>query len=150
MQLMKNLTILFHILGTNNINRVCLPVHGLNAQRIAGGRPAIVAGWGMTEKSDSSDILMHTRVNFRDVRICKKKYPKNFNGKSQLCLLGENGQDSCSGDSGGPLVLSGPSSPPYLLIGITSYGPVPCGQKYSPAVYTSVSRYVNWINKHIK
>jgi len=48
----------------------------------------------------------------------------------------------CSSDSGGPLVQSD------MVIGIVSWGKVPCGQKNSPSVYVRVSAFVNWIEQN--
>jgi len=47
----------------------------------------------------------------------------------------------CSGDSGGPLVASGREA---ILLGITSYGAENCAPS-SPAFYTRVSAYLEWI-----
>lgn len=49
----------------------------------------------------------------------------------------------CSGDSGGPLTENGE------VIGILSWGFVPCGSVDRPSVYVAVSEYVNWINEII-
>jgi hypothetical protein len=70
-------------------------------------------------------------------------------GDGQLCAGGVEGKDSCTGDSGGPLMSTGISSRDgrtrYFLAGIVSYGPVPCGKKDWPGVYTRVARYTDWI-----
>lgn len=68
----------------------------------------------------------------------------------QICFGGIKGQDSCGGDSGGPLVMSGTTGPPFLQVGLVSYGPVNCGQKDVPGVYTSVSHYRNWIETNMR
>lgn len=69
---------------------------------------------------------------------------------SLLCA-GElsGGKDTCQGDSGGPLqiVLKKPYCM-YSLIGITSFGKF-CGFPNSPAIYTRVSQYVNWIEANV-
>jgi secreted trypsin-like serine protease len=49
------------------------------------------------------------------------------------------------GDSGGPLVQELPDGS-RELIGIVSWGVIPCGQSNAPSVYTRVSAYVDWIN----
>ena len=68
----------------------------------------------------------------------------------QLCLLGEDGRDSCTGDSGGPVVVSHENGPPFFQIGIVSFGPQNCGDELLPAVYTDVSQYIDWINENMK
>lgn len=50
------------------------------------------------------------------------------------------------GDSGGPLILNG-SKPE--LIGIVSWGIVPCGTVGAASVYTKVYSFVNWIENII-
>ncbi|RWS26828.1 complement factor I-like protein [Leptotrombidium deliense] len=50
------------------------------------------------------------------------------------------------GDSGGPLVHFERNV--GTLIGIVSFGPIEsCGERGSAAVYTKVSKYVDWINE---
>ena len=68
----------------------------------------------------------------------------------QLCVGGEDGKDTCIGDSGAPLIISGPQSPPFLQLGIVSFGPEKCGLENMPAVYTSVKHYRSWIEKNLK
>lgn len=50
------------------------------------------------------------------------------------------GTSACSGDSGGPLDQNGE------LVGIVSWGMIPCGSVGAPSVYTKVSSYIHWIN----
>lgn len=52
----------------------------------------------------------------------------------------EGGISACSGDSGSPLVQNGE------LVGIVSWGYIPCGQPNRPSVYVRVSAYTTWIN----
>lgn len=52
---------------------------------------------------------------------------------------------ACSGDSGGPLVqLTG--SEQYVLVGLVSWGYIPCGR--GPSVFTRVSAHTSWIESH--
>ncbi|GLG99470.1 CLIP domain-containing serine protease 2 [Gryllus bimaculatus] len=49
------------------------------------------------------------------------------------------------GDSGGPLqVQEQPRSAVFTVVGVTSFGPDPCGGK-KPGVYVRVANYVPWI-----
>ncbi len=59
------------------------------------------------------------------------------------------GKDSCQGDSGGPLVYRTNVGEPFYQIGITSFGTKECGTG-TPAVYTRVSAYLDWIETHLK
>ncbi|XP_034667700.1 lectizyme [Drosophila subobscura] len=51
---------------------------------------------------------------------------------------------ACNGDSGGPLVVETENAPSEL-VGIVSWGYIPCGLAQLPSVYTRVSAYVDWI-----
>lgn len=53
------------------------------------------------------------------------------------------GLSPCSGDSGGPLVKSN------FVVGVASWVVAPCGVLGAPAVYTKVSAYLDFINKHV-
>lgn len=50
------------------------------------------------------------------------------------------GVSACSGDSGGPLEQNGE------LVGIVSWGYIPCGSVGAPSVYTRTSAHIDWIN----
>lgn len=54
------------------------------------------------------------------------------------------GYSACSGDSGGPLIQANAKGNPEL-IGVVSWGIVPCGTTGAPSVYTRVSAYNDWI-----
>ncbi|CAD7079088.1 unnamed protein product [Hermetia illucens] len=58
------------------------------------------------------------------------------------------GVSACSGDSGGPFVQANASGN-LEIIGVVSWGYIPCGSVDAPSVYTRVSAYVDWINKNI-
>lgn len=53
--------------------------------------------------------------------------------------------DACSGDSGGPLVQKTESGD-YVLVGLVSWGYIPCGR--GPSVFTRVSAHTGWIETH--
>lgn len=63
----------------------------------------------------------------------------------------KGGTDSCQGDSGGPLWkwIGHGETKRAVLIGIVSRG-AGCGRKDTPGIYTKVSSYVKWIQKHIR
>ncbi|CAH2086012.1 unnamed protein product [Euphydryas editha] len=70
--------------------------------------------------------------------------------EKQLCAGGSEGQDSCRGDSGGPLMGQVSSMENWMVIGIVSYGPTPCGLYGWPVVYTRVTAFVDWILANIR
>jgi len=51
------------------------------------------------------------------------------------------------GDSGGPLIVRDGNRP--ILIGIVSWGIVPCGTAGAPSVYSRVSKFNSWISQHM-
>ena len=61
------------------------------------------------------------------------------------------GKDSCNGDSGGPLVYrkNNGEGVPWYQVGIVSFGTRECGIG-SPAIYTRITAYINWIADHLK
>ena len=67
--------------------------------------------------------------------------------KAQMCAGGVTGKDSCKGDSGGPLMYEDGRT--YEVIGIVSFGPVPCGMEGVPGVYSKVWEYLDWIRSNI-
>lgn len=132
------------------VHPVCLPPQGLSARRVVGDREAVVAGWGTTESGQGSSRLLHVLIPIESNTICNATYSGTM-VKEQICFGGNIGKDSCAGDSGGPLVVGGPGDqPPFLQIGIVSYGPSSCGLESVPGVYTSVSHYRDWIDINIK
>jgi secreted trypsin-like serine protease len=83
---------------------------------------------------------------------CEKTYNARTQRKMKLGLLdtqmcaGHPSRDTCQGDSGGPLQikLHYESKLVPFVVGITSFGPEPCGVD-KPAIYTRVSSYIPWI-----
>ncbi|KAL7644135.1 UNVERIFIED_CONTAM: hypothetical protein RMT77_004959 [Armadillidium vulgare] len=132
------------------IEPVCLPPKDFNFKAFAGNRDPVAAGWGLTENGDRSDILLQVNIPIADDALCRKRYKENFVA-NQLCIGGsEGGFDTCSGDSGAPLFMAGRDGPPFIEVGIASFGSFPCGLEGFPAVYTNVADYRDWIIKSMK
>lgn len=99
-----------------------------------------------------SDYLMKVVLDILKLTECKKVYEKqkvSFQkglDPTQLCAgTLDGGKDTCQGDSGGPLQVT--LKEPYCMyniIGVTSTG-LFCGYANTPAVYTTVAKYVDWI-----
>eukprot|EP00397_Hematodinium_sp_SG-2012_P044631 GEMP01049896.1.p1 GENE.GEMP01049896.1~~GEMP01049896.1.p1 ORF type:complete len:365 (+),score=-10.48 GEMP01049896.1:94-1188(+) len=130
------------------VRAVCLPPQNIDMVNLSNKMP-IAAGWGITENGTTSNRLLHVDLPFVDHSQCNATHRGHIVNE-QICVGGRAGQDSCGGDSGGPLVLGGPTGPPYLQIGVVSYGPTNCGQQSVPGVYTSVTHYRNWIEEKLK
>lgn len=74
---------------------------------------------------------------------------------NMICAGTESGErDSCQGDSGGPLMIK-QADGSWQQVGIVSWGAQPltsavvspCGNKQLYAVYTRLSKYIDWINR---
>ncbi|XP_075157084.1 serine Protease Immune Response Integrator [Haematobia irritans] len=108
-------------------------------------------GYGHTQFGGiGSQQLLKTDLKAVSNKDCLKFYSNDYaeapNGilSSQLCAGDPVGlRDTCQGDSGGPLVnLVGPFKRGYV-VAITSFG-LGCASG-SPAIYTRVSSYLDWI-----
>ncbi|XP_033208181.1 serine protease snake-like [Belonocnema kinseyi] len=120
------------------------------------GKSAIATGFGKTsyENAEGSDDLMKVQLDYVSQENCTNSFKSDIGSKqmpvgitlTMLCAgIMEGGKDTCQGDSGGPLqrVLSEPYCM-YSIVGITSFGKF-CAFKNSPAVYSRVSSYLDWI-----
>ncbi|XP_077285596.1 serine protease snk-like [Arctopsyche grandis] len=115
---------------------------------------SIATGWGKIGYVEAaSDTLQKVDLQIIDQRVCSTFYKDRNNRKlirgiisEQMCAGDLNGgKDTCQGDSGGPLQIQDPEiACAYQLIGVTSFG-VGCGGANSPAVYTRISSYIDWI-----
>ncbi|XP_072929942.1 CLIP domain-containing serine protease HP8-like [Epargyreus clarus] len=111
-----------------------------------------VAGWGKTERRSFSDVKLKVALPVRSQEDCRNVYKKASKEISdrQLCAGGDKGQDSCRGDSGGPLMGQIPTLQNWIVVGVVSYGPSPCGSRGWPGVYTRVTSYLEWIISNMK
>ncbi|KAJ8976561.1 hypothetical protein NQ317_014214 [Molorchus minor] len=117
---------------------------------------ATATGWGRTDyAAENSDRLRKVTLDIYDNNLCSKTYQKEKdlpNGvSSNMLCAGEikGGRDTCQGDSGGPLLITKEGNRcKFYIIGVTSFGKS-CGQENTPAVYTKISRYVDWIERTI-
>ncbi|KAF7418987.1 hypothetical protein HZH68_001640 [Vespula germanica] len=110
-----------------------------------------LSGWGSVSNTSIAkmpDVLQKAILPTVDLVECKEALYKII-GPSPLhdtnvCtgpLTG--GYSACSGDSGGPLVQNS------TVIGVVSWGIIPCGTYGAPSVYTRVSAFTNWIEDKI-
>lgn len=110
------------------------------------GTASTVTGWGRNNNVDPAtfpDDLLFGAVSITSNSDCATTYGAIFIPGTQICAIGgvTNARvNVCSGDSGGPLV----SNSPVSLLGLTSYGRIPCGSE-SPGVFTRVSAFLGWI-----
>lgn len=136
---------LIHLQVPFNLNNfasaIPLPPNG----QIASGTSTL-HGWGSVSRGlrpEYPDILQTVSKPVLLFSLCRSLLGSNSPlHETNLCtgpITG--GVSACSGDSGGPLVQNG------QLIGVVSWGVVPCGLPGAPSVYTRVSAHITWINE---
>ncbi|XP_011499751.1 PREDICTED: trypsin-like [Ceratosolen solmsi marchali] len=109
---------------------------------------AVLSGWGSisrTKKRILPSYLQTARMPLIDLQQCRRMLtvvdpnsPFELSADNICTGPGRGLLSSCNGDSGGPLIANN------QVIGITSWGTVPCSG-CTPSVYTKVSSYINWI-----
>lgn len=102
---------------------------------------------GQGELFAGSARLLETAVETIATPRCAARYGSSAVGAGQICAgLEQGGKDSCQGDSGGPLMAYDSGGCPRQ-IGVVSWGDK-CAEKGAFGVYTRVSHYADWIQKH--
>ncbi|CAL8093648.1 unnamed protein product [Orchesella dallaii] len=138
------------------LNTPVSPAGNVRAIALHGGAPdinrglveTVVAGWGNTcyQKCRPSTVLLKTKIQVITNSECTRRYSGNLVPpitQNMVCASGTSNADACNGDSGGPLFINHGGA--VQQIGIVSWG-IGCGQ--FPGVYTRVSNFGNWIQKH--
>ncbi|EOA94198.1 Chymotrypsin-like protease CTRL-1, partial [Anas platyrhynchos] len=103
----------------------------------------VTTGWGRTNTNSNALAVRLQQVTLPLVSSsqCMQYWGSSITS-SMLCAGGV-GASSCQGDSGGPLVYQNGNV--WTLIGIVSWGSSNCNIR-TPAVYTRVSQFRNWID----
>ncbi|XP_017006483.2 trypsin eta [Drosophila takahashii] len=104
------------------------------------GRLCQVAGWGRTEQSSLSNVLLTANVSTIRHQTCRMIYRSGLLPGMMCAGRLQGGTDSCQGDSGGPLVHEG------RLVGVVSWG-YGCAEPGLPGVYVDVEYYRQWIEE---
>uniref|UniRef100_T1GKZ0 Peptidase S1 domain-containing protein n=1 Tax=Megaselia scalaris TaxID=36166 RepID=T1GKZ0_MEGSC len=118
-----------------------------NASFVLSGN-GTVYGWGTMQSGYMADTLQKLDTSVLDYNDCKAYLPALAPlTPVNICCFG-NGtgiyEGACNGDSGGPLVQTVSAGP--VLIGVVSWGYVPCETSPYPSVYTATSVYKDWID----
>ena len=101
---------------------------------------ATIAGWGITDASNSSsfsETLQIADVQLVNNSVCKIAYGEGRITSGMLCAA-SSGADACLGDAGGALVYKG------TALGLISWGNG-CGNSNFPGVYTNLTYFKEWI-----
>ncbi|XP_077973431.1 uncharacterized protein LOC120337114 [Styela clava] len=115
------------------------------------GTVCTVAGWGYDEHGNLHQYLQEAEVKIIDNNQCQEWHEKHGTTipANTVCAgHTEGGADTCGGDSGGPLICK--TSGTSFLYGIISFGPIHCGAKELPGIYTKVQNFLTWINETIE
>lgn len=107
----------------------------------------VLHGWGSTSTSHfpiNPDLLQTVAKPIIPLDECERVLGPSPLHETNVCTGPlEGGISACSGDSGGPLTQDGE------LVGVVSWGFIPCGSSNSPSVYTRVSAFIDWIQAKI-
>ena len=114
------------------------------------GTTGRIVGWGQTDFDDPgslSDLLQHGVATIRERRLCRLEYRTDFTRRSLCADAGRRSGGICPGDWGGPLIVQAEDE--WVQVGIAS-GARDCPQTGSPAVYTRISTFRDWINPIVR
>lgn len=107
-------------------------------------------GWGQPKSYilTGSKTLKTVSTEIINYDECKELLPETAPlVESNVCSDSlKRSISACNGDSGGPLVVEHENAATEL-IGIVSWGYIPCGLANRPSVYTRVSAYIDWVAK---
>lgn len=105
-------------------------------------------GWGQVKafNFNAAKVLQTVTTELIEYSDCEETLGEDTALQpSNVCSDSlQKGISACNGDSGGPLVQErkGVASE---LVGIVSWGYIPCGYGNRPSIYTRVSAYIDWI-----
>jgi len=148
---LKNDIALLHLIKSIGSKQfIGLPGKSFDIPVVADKAKSTVIGWGSTSIS-SKNPRFPSELEQVDLPIVSASDCQSLMGNdifsTSLCAgFLDGGKDSCQGDSGGPLIAS--LSGENQLIGIVSWG-VGCAQPFSPGIYTRVSKYEDFITRHL-
>ncbi|XP_060647028.1 serine protease grass-like [Drosophila nasuta] len=134
-----------------NIRPICLPIES-KSQNIDDDESFYIAGWGKTEKSMHSPILLKAFVTRQHLNVCRKYYKSATLTENHICAMGYKKQETCQGDSGGPLFTQNVFNITnrFVQYGVISFGSQSCGiNKNQPGVFASVLDMLPWITQNL-
>lgn len=110
---------------------------------------AVLAGWGNVKGGGAtSNVLQQANLPVISNEECSKGHALPI-PEFLICTGSKAGdKGACNGDSGGPLMLLDKNNR-WKVIGLVSWGRRGCNPEF-PTVYTRVSYYLEWIDKHAR
>lgn len=140
---------LLHVSESFEINQWVMPAIMPSRKEIHEGETHLY-GWGQPKSYifTASKTLQTVTTRIVPFEECKAALPDTAPlAESNLCSDSlQQSISACNGDSGGPLVVERKGTPSEL-IGIVSWGYIPCGLANLPSIYTRVSAYIEWVAK---
>ncbi|NXW04367.1 FA7 factor, partial [Fregetta grallaria] len=132
---------------TDYVVPICLPEKQFAVYELSSIKFSTVSGWGrLLDGGATSSVLMRVDLPRVKTQECEKETELNIT-ENMFCAGDLSGvKDSCNGDSGGPHATKYKNT--WFLTGIVSWGKG-CAVKGSYGVYTRVSRYIDWLKKHM-
>ncbi|KFQ16984.1 Chymotrypsin-like protease CTRL-1, partial [Merops nubicus] len=125
------------------VSPVCLAPANLN---LPNNLQCVTTGWGRVNPNSQALATYLQQVTLPVISPSQcMQYWGNRITNAMVCAGGV-GASSCQGDSGGPLVFRNGNT--WTLIGIVSFGTTDCNVR-TPAVYTRVSYFRNWIDSMV-
>lgn len=134
-------------LELNNLIRAAKLPKGKNTYE---NRSAITSGWGLMANEKPTEDLQYINVTIISNKQCEQEWNKELKDKKKLmvdsflCIDSTQGLP-CRGNSGGPLLLNDATR---TVVGIVSHGFDAQCRLRVPDIFTRVSSFVNWIEKH--
>ncbi|XP_062610923.1 transmembrane protease serine 9-like [Saccostrea cucullata] len=106
-----------------------------------------VTGWGYTGRDGETDRTLLRQVHGSVIGStqCREFWQTELDDDT-LCF-GDGTHGPCKGDSGSPMSCKYDGK--YYITGVVSWGSEDCKQKGYPSVFTRVTSYLDWINKHV-
>lgn len=130
----------------DRINTISLPTNlNLNVTDHFG----IATGFGFFEDGENAVQSMQLRFVLMQIttrEACRQQHGTSVITDNHICSLTFGGSSTCVGDEGAPLITYLNLNP--VLVGIGSTPLQLCTQEF-PAIFTSVVRYLDWINRVI-
>ncbi|XP_068860499.1 coagulation factor VII [Aphelocoma coerulescens] len=132
---------------TDYVVPICLPEKRFAVYELSTIKFSTVSGWGrLIDGGATSSVLMRVDLPRVKTQECEKE--TNLNITENMFCAGDlsGAKDSCKGDSGGPHATQYKNT--WFLTGIVSWGKG-CAVEGRYGVYTRVSKYIDWLKKHM-
>ncbi|OWK61022.1 Coagulation factor VII [Lonchura striata] len=132
---------------TDYVVPICLPEKRFAVFELSTIKFSTVSGWGrLIDGGATSSVLMRVDLPRVKTQECEKETDLNIT-ENMFCAGDLSGvKDSCKGDSGGPHATQYKNT--WFLTGVVSWGKG-CAVEGSYGVYTRVSKYIDWLRKHM-